>query len=339
VAVLGFVQGGFPALAAPRISFEDGLHLLSLAFVVALVVMVQTAATSRAFSGAGQDPDINRDYIGLGVANMLSGLVGGFPANASPPRTAIVAEAGGQSQYGGLSAALAVLLLAAFGTRILVYVPTAALAGILLFVAVRIFHVATFSEILRRSSAEFALALLTTVLIVALPIQSGVGIGMFLSLVHGVFTTTRAKPIAFERVADTTVWWPASKADPGETQGDVVVMGFQAPLSFLNAYDFRRGILAAIARDKGVARLLVLEASSIVEIDFTASKILSEVIARARTEGMDFAVARLESVRAQAAFQRFGITDLLGQDHIFQSVDAAIRRLAGSPGPGEKVSG
>jgi MFS superfamily sulfate permease-like transporter len=162
---------------------------------------------------------------------------------------------------------------------------------------------------------------------------------MFLSLVHGVFTTTRAKPIAFERVADTTVWWPASKADPGETQGDVVVMGFQAPLSFLNAYDFRRGILAAIARDKGVARLLVLEASSIVEIDFTASKILSEVIARARTEGMDFAVARLESVRAQAAFQRFGITDLLGQDHIFQSVDAAIRRLAGSPGPGEKVSG
>jgi MFS superfamily sulfate permease-like transporter len=175
---------------------------------------------------------------------------------------------------------------------------------------------------------------LTTALIVALPIQTGVAIGVFLSLAHGVFTITRARPIAFERVAGTTVWWPASPARPGETEPGVMVMGFQAPLSFLNAYEFRRGVLRAFTGGEGATRLFVLEASSIVEIDFTAADILREVITKARGAGMDFAVARLESVRAQAAFDRFGVTELLGEDHIAHSVEAAIRALAAAdPAP------
>jgi MFS superfamily sulfate permease-like transporter len=73
----------------------------------------------------------------------------------------------------------------------------------------------------------------------------------------------------------------------------------------------------------------LLEASSIVEIDFTAAEILKAVIGQVRAAGLDFAVARLESVRAQAAFQRFGVTDLLGADHLFHSVAEAIAQLGG----------
>jgi sulfate permease, SulP family len=40
-----------------------------------------------------------------------------------------------------------------------------------------------------------------------------------------------------------------------------------------------------------------------------------------------FAVARLESVRAQAAFERFGLYEVLPRDHVFHSVDEAVRRL------------
>ena len=160
------------------------------------------------------------------------------------------------------------------------------------------------------------------------PIQTGVVVGVFLSLAYGVFAITRVRPVPFVRVPDTTVWWPASATQAGETQPGVLVMGFPAPLSFLNAYDFRRGMFEAIAHDKGAARLLVLEASSIVEIDFTAAMILSEVIAKAREAGLDFAIARLESVRAQAAFDRSTVAHDVGSDHIFRSVDEAIRVLA-----------
>ena len=98
----------------------------------------------------------------------------------------------------------------------------------------------------------------------------------------------------------------------------------------LNAYDFRRGILDAVKREAGAINLFVLEASSIVEIDYSASTILADVIKECRSSGVDFAVARLESVRAQNAFFRFGITDLLGKDHLVHSVEEAINTLRGA---------
>jgi SulP family sulfate permease len=75
------------------------------------------------------------------------------------------------------------------------------------------------------------------------------------------------------------------------------------------------------------ARLLVLEATGIVEIDFTAAQVLTDLIRRCHADGVDFAMARLESVRAQEAVVRFGIRELLGPDHLFQSVEEAIKGL------------
>jgi MFS superfamily sulfate permease-like transporter len=331
LAVLGDIPSGIPRPRLPSLGLETLLPLVGLAAVVALVVMVQTAATSRSFCAEDDEPDVDRDYVGVGVASLLAGLFGAFPVNASPPRTAAVAETGGRSQYAGLAAAAGVLLLAALGTGILAQTPTAALAGVLLFVALRIFRVRDFAEIFRRAPTEFALALMTTTLICALPIQTGAAIGVFLSLAHGVFTITRAQLIAFERVPGTTVWWPADKARPGETLEDVRVMGFQAPLCFLNAYALRRGLLAALDGGAGATRLFVFEASSVAEMDFTAAGVLTDMIDKARGRGIEFAVARLESVRAQAAFDRFGITQRLGQDHLFHSVEQAIQTLTKRP--------
>jgi sulfate permease, SulP family len=112
---------------------------------------------------------------------------------------------------------------------------------------------------------------------------------------------------------------------PGETEPDVIVAGFQAPLSFLNAYPFRHDMMVLLQSAKQKARLIVLEATGIVEIDFTAAQILGDIIRTCRAAGVDFAIARLESVRAQDAIARFGIAPLLGTDHLFHSVEEAIR--------------
>jgi SulP family sulfate permease len=81
-------------------------------------------------------------------------------------------------------------------------------------------------------------------------------------------------------------------------------------------------------------RLVVLEASSIVAIDYTAADVLAEVIRKCRADGADFAVARLESIRAQESFQSFGLVELLGTDHILHSVEEAIRVLGGKRAAG-----
>ncbi len=329
IAVLGDVPRGLPRLALPAVGMAQVYALVPLAIVVSLVVMMQTAATTRSFPTVGEPQDVDRDFIGAGIGSLLAGLFGAFPVNASPPRTAIAAEVGARSQAAGLLAVAIVLSLAGFGTALLARVPDAALGGMLLFVAQRIFRLQTFMEIYRRAPGEFVLILATMTAIVVLPIETGVVIGVFLSLLHGVFITTRALPIEFERVPGTTIWWPPHGTMTGERQDGVLVMAFQAPLSFLNAYDFRRGILTAKAQPGRNVHLVVLEAGSIAAIDYTAADVLAEVIRECRADGVDFAVARLESIRAQEAFQSFGLVELLGADHIFHSVEEAISGLAG----------
>jgi MFS superfamily sulfate permease-like transporter len=326
VSVLGAVAVTMPSLAIPVVSAGRLASLLSLSLIIAIVVMVQTAATTRSFpSDPNEPPDVDRDFVGVGVGSILSGLIGAFPVNASPPRTGVVCETGGKSQFASLAAVAIVIALLAFGASLLRQIPNAALGGVLLFVALRIIRIKQIVAIYRQSSGEFLLIIATAAAIIILPIEQGVGLGIALSLLHGIWSTTRARVLVYERVPGTSIWWPLSQNIPGEREPGVVVAGFQAPLSFLNAYHFRRDMLEVLKSSPEKARLVVLEATGIVEIDFTAAQILTDLISRCHADGVDFAIARLESIRAQNAMARFGIDELLGPDRQFHSVEEAVR--------------
>ena len=328
VGVLGAVTVALPSVAIPDISPGGFASLVSLSLIIAVVIMVQTAATTRSFpSTPDEPPDVDRDFIGVGAGSLLSGLIGAFPVNASPPRTAVVCETGGRSQLAGLVAGTIVIALLAFGAALLSRIPNAALGGVLLFVALRIIRFSQIVAIYRQSLGEFFLIISTAAAIIVLPIEQGVGLGIALSLLHGIWSTTRARVLVFERVPATSIWWPSSPNLPGEQEPGVIVAGFQAPLSFLNAYHFRRDLLEALQSLPQQARLIVLEATGIVEIDFTAAQVLADLIRRCHADGVDFAIARLESIRAQEAIARFGIDALLGPDRLFHSVEQAIAAL------------
>lgn len=331
VQVLGAVPLPFPHIALSWPTLETLQRIGPLSVLLAFVVMVQTAATSRATGSADDPAAINRDFVGVGFANILTGIAGAFPVNASPPRSVVAAEAGAQSKWSGIVAAAAVALVATIGIRLLSFVPNAALAAILLFVAYRIVQFGLALQIWRESRAEFGLIIVTALAIVFLPIQTGVGVGIVLSLLHGIWTATRAQVIVLERVRGTSVWWPPTPGTPQGQNRGILVLGFQAPLSFLNADTFRRGAMHHLDRAEMPLHLVVLEASNIVEIDFTAAHRLADTIKLCRDRGLIFAVARLESQRAQDSFRRFGITNLVGNEHFYHSVYEAVEALA----PGE----
>lgn len=329
VAQLGVLSRIAPHLGVPPLSVAEWLRLGPLAFIVAAVVMVQTAAVSRAFASDDHDTDVNGDFIGVGAGNLLAGLAGAFPLDASPPRTAIVEESGGRSQVSGLVAVCIVALLLAFGLRALARIPAAALAGVLLFVAARLVRVPDMARILKRSPAEFALVLATIAAIIALPIEWGVATGVVLSILHGVWSGARVRVRPMRRLPGTTVWWPDGEgAEPnGERLQGVEVLAYPAPLTFLVADAFARDFLGAVQATPGL-RLVVLEAAGMVMIDYTAAVSLGRVVSDCRKSGCEFALARLESPAAQAALDRLGLRELIGSDHIFQSVAAAVATLA-----------
>ncbi|WP_245516824.1 MULTISPECIES: SulP family inorganic anion transporter [unclassified Mesorhizobium] len=333
VEVLGALPNGLPRPGMPIVGYRDAQALVPLALLIAIVVMVQTAATSRSFGPRdGEAPDVNHDFVGVGAGSIMAGLFGAFAVNSSPPRTAIVAQTGGRSQLSGLIAAAIVLVLGTFGGSLLANVPQAALAGVLLFVAQHIFRWQVFAKVYRQAPVEFALILITMIAIVVLPIETGVAIGIGLSLLHGIWGSTHTEPIELAQVPGTSVWWPPSGSSAGEQRPGVLVAAFQAPLSFVNADRFKRGLADLIDARSQDVKLVVLEASNIVEIDYTAAQALIDTIGHCRDKGAVFAIARMESLRAQAALKRFGIADFVGPKRIFHSVDAAIKAL----GPGQQ---
>ena len=331
VARVGAVSGAFPGVAWPALGAADYLQLMPLALLVALVIMVQTAATTRSFPLPDERPDADRDFIGLGAGGILAGLLGAFPVDASPPRTAIVAESGGRSQLTGVVAAAIVIVVLTWAGGLLGLIPRAALAGVLLFVAARLVRVGQFIAIARASPAESLLVLATAAGIVALPIEWGVTVGVGLSILNGLWASARIRVQPMRRIPGSTIWWPATAGtdpapppDPG-----VAVLAFAAPLTFLNADAFAREFIDTVRPGPGKVRVAILEAAGMVEVDFTGAQALVQVVKACHDSGVTFAVARLESLAAQRAFARLGLRDLIGPNHIFASVAEAVAALSG----------
>ncbi|WP_244470778.1 SulP family inorganic anion transporter [Microvirga massiliensis] len=332
VTVLGTISANLPTLAFPSSGrVHDLAHLVPLALVIAMVCIMQTAAVVRAFpSETGTSENVSRDFAGVGAGCVLAGLIGAFTVNASPPRTAVVAESGGRSQIAsvfGVAVIAAVLLLAAGA---LAYVPHAALAGVLASIGLRIVRVRDIVRIFRHGGYEFLLLVASAMLVVLLPIETGMLLAVVLSLLHSLYIFSRPPSGPLLRVPGTTLWCPPSPDRAGEHVAGVLVFAPGAPLNFVSADYIRNELRQALAIAPEPVELLVIDASAVFDIDYTGSQDLQRTIAGLHEQHTDVAIAHLsvESVRREA--ERTGLLDAIGPNRVFTSVEQAIQAL----GPG-----
>ncbi len=324
----GLPHPGLPALA----DIGDVVGLTPLAAIVALVCMVQTATVVRAFGGEGEElAPVSPNYAGVGIGCLLSGLFGAFAVNASPPRTAAVVQAGGRSQLASLFACVCIVLLVLFGRSLFGYVPQAALAGVLIAIAIRIFRLREMARILRQGGSEILVVAASAALVIALPIETGMLYSIALSLLQSVYGLARPLCAELVRVPGTTVWWPPTEEEGGQREPGVVVFAPAAPLNFTNAVYVCRRLETAVAAAPGPVRLVVIEASGVGAIDYTGSQILQATIGVLHVRGIAVALARLSGERAQVQARRTGLLTCLGPGRVFKSVEDAVRRMRAVP--------
>jgi len=326
VAVLGALPIAPPAFALVLPTWSEFTQLLPVSLIVALVCMMQTAAVVQSFpSKPGEQEDVSRDFGALGAGSILAAVLGAFAVNSSPPRTAVVHESGGRSQLASLLAIAIIVAIVLLAAGAFAVVPQAALSGVLVFIGMRIFRVATMRQIYRRGGWEILLVVASAALVVLLPMETGVTMSIVLSLLHSIYIIARPGCAVLARVPGTTVWWNLEKGEAGGHEPGVLVFAPGAPINFTNAAYVRGRLNDAIAAMADPCRLVVIEASGVIYIDFTGSGILQQLITDLRGRGIDVAVARLESDRAQRAAARSGLIARLGDDHVFRSVEDAIR--------------
>src|SRR4051794_4724537 len=132
-AIVGDVPAGLPATAFPDPSLSALKTLLPAAIGIAFVAFADTSVLSRSYaSRLHQDVDQNRELAVLGVANIATGLVQGFPISSSASRTAVADDMGARSQLAGLTGALALAVLLVAGTGLVHDLPLSALAAVVI---------------------------------------------------------------------------------------------------------------------------------------------------------------------------------------------------------------
>jgi MFS superfamily sulfate permease-like transporter len=305
-------------------------NLAPLAAVVALVVLTQTAATTRAFADLGEyDVEAGRDFFGVGAGNVVSGFIGSFPVDASPPRTGAVAQAGGRTQAGALGAAVVVACLIPIA-GILKDVPLATLAAILIYVALRLFDVHDLRAIFRFDLFEFGLAAITLLAVVLIGVEQGILVAVGLAILDRIRLTARPQLHVLGRIPGTTSWAPRSITTTSEEPGVLVVL-FATPLWYANAVHFREEVSTALAQAPGPVRVLVLDTIGMSDLDFTGTRALGRVVAECERDNITFALARAGD-HLLRALRRSGLAARIGEDHLFASVGEAVAALApGNP--------
>jgi MFS superfamily sulfate permease-like transporter len=331
VAVLGPFAHGAPRLGLSGVSWDTIQKLAPLAGVVALVVVSQSAATTRAFAAEEPYPsDVGRDFLAVGAGNVAAGLVGAFPVNASPARTAAVAAARGRTQLAGLLAAVGVAAVVP-AAGLLREVPLAALAGVLLFVATRIFHLGELVAIARFDRFELVLAVVTMLAVALIGVEQGIGVAVGLAILDRTRLTARPQLHVLGRIPGTTSWAPLTAPDrPAEIPGVLVVL-FAAPLWYANATHFRAGLDHARRRSAQAPRLVVLDALGMYDVDYTGSRALSQALDALRQDGIAFVVARAGD-HLKENLARGGLLQRIGADRFYASVDEAATAVPGAPG-------
>lgn len=329
VSLLGTLSVRLPGLALPALPGMGELgRTIQLALVVAMVCIMQTSAVASTFpSDEGKPDDISRNFVGVGLGSILAGVIGAFAVDASPPSTAIVKESGGRSQFASLTAAALMVALAALAAGLTAYVPHAALSGVLVYIALRIFRLDEMVRIYRRSRFEILLVAASAGLVIALPIETGMLLAIVLSFVHSLYIIARPYCVELARVPGSTVWWPPTASSKGEHEAGVLVFAPSAPLNFTNAEHICGKIMSAIAAQSGPVKLLVIEANGIIDIDYTGSQTLSRAITNIRARNIDVAIARLSDGRAQTQARRTGLIDAIGLERVFISVEEAVQKL------------
>ncbi len=328
VAVVGPVPGGLPALRWPDVTWRETLDLLPVAGSCFVMIIAQSAATSRVYGIKHHERvDENADILGIAAANAGAALTGAFVVNASPTQTAMADDAGARSQFAQLvfAAIVAIVLIALTG--FLQYLPRCVLAGIVFTIAVGMIDVKGLKDILSESAGEFRLALLTAAAVPCIGVEEGILLAIALSLVRHVRHSYR--PHTMVLTPDPEGGWISNPAEPGaQTRPGLILYRFGADLFYANADRFADEARALVDHAPDPVEWFVVDAGAITDIDYSAARTLRDLFSELTAKNISVAFGRAEpSLRSD--LERHGVAAILGEGRIYPSLHGALALVGG----------
>ncbi len=328
LSIVGTVPAGLPPVSFPELSLASYEELLIPAIVIAIVAFVDSTSTAQELAARKRGRvDPNRELLGLGAANAVAGLTGGYPINGSMSRSAVNFTAGGKTPLVGLMVALFMAMTALFLTPALQNLPLSVLSALIIVACLNLLDFGSIWRTWTYSRADGITALATFLAVIILGVQWGVLAGVVLAMIlHIRLSLTPHMPLV-GRFPGTEHYRDAGRFNV-ETDQAVKTLRIDEGLYYANAR-FLEDRVAEVVSENSDMTDLVLMCTGVSHIDASALSSLVEINRRLKGLEIRLHLSDMQSVVRERMYRSDFLERLNGR--VFLSQHDAMTALQPEP--------
>lgn len=305
------IPRSLPELAMPQASLL--LSLMLAAFSVAIIGLIQGAGVSEGVPNPdGKYPDVSRDFLGQGAANIATSFVGGIPTGGSISGTALIMGAGGKSRWANVFVGFFVAAIVLLAAPLVERVPMPALAALLIVAGYQGLRVPQAVVAWKTGRTSAVIMLVTFVATLLVPLQFAVLFGTGLSVVLHVFR--QSNKVVVTQLVLQPEGFPIEQAVPQRlASNQLTVLHVYGSLFFAAARSVEE-MLPAVGDSTRAVVALTLRGK--VEIGSTFVTVLQRYAETLRERNCRLMLVGLDpAVHEQLA--KTGVLGLIGEENIF----------------------
>ncbi len=319
--VIGDVPTGLPGITIPALGMETVLGALLPAVTIALIGSINSLLTALiADSMTQENHDPNRELIGVGLGNMLAGLIGAVPGAGATTGTVANIQAGGRSRVSGVLCASVLLALVLGLGRYVGTIPHAVLAGILIKIGFDILDrrfVTRFRYIQRE---QFVVMMLTLGFTVFVDLVIAVAIGLIAAAMTSArqFERLELDSVVSVPLLDMTFLGADRVDDPDPFSARVGLVSLRGTFTVASS----RKLITTVGLDIREHEVVILDFSKTVYMDDSAALVVERLVNTAQAQGTGCIVMGLEGLPA-TSLQALDVLRDVPEDHFVETMDEA----------------
>jgi sulfate permease, SulP family len=326
VRLVGPIPAGLPAPGMPAIDWAAVPALLPTAITLALVQFTAVISLGKVFGARfGYEVSGNRELAAVGAANLAGGFFQSLPVSASFSRSALNVEGGARTPMSSVVASMVVVAALLFLTGALSRIPQPVLGALILVAALSLVDLDEIRFMRRAKARDGWVAVVTLVATLAAGIVIGILVGVSLSLIALLYRMSRPHHAVLGHLPGTRSFRDVRFNPEARLIEGLLLLRIDASFSFINAEFLKDLILRRTSDGQGI-RAVVLDASSINDLDVTAAEVLGSVKETLERRGVALIVAGAKEAVLQT-LRNSGLYDRLGADAFFLSPHRAVRSV------------
>ncbi|MCA9668596.1 MAG: solute carrier family 26 protein [Myxococcales bacterium] len=327
VAIVGTVPAGLPSLSLPPLDWAAMRKLAPIAITITLVGFMESISVAKAVARRhGYEVDANQELVGLGLANLAASLTGAYPVAGGFGRSAVNDQAGANTPLASLITAAVMGVSLLLFTPLFYYLPKAVLAAIIMVAVAGLVDLSEVKHLWRVKRSDLVLLLLTFGATLTLGIEEGIAVGVGASLLWFVVRTTRPHTAVLGQLPGKEIYRNVANFSEARPVPGALIVRVDAQFYFGNV-TFLKATLSKLEAKVPRLRSVILDASSINQLDSSAATALCEIATDYRARGVRLMFANVKHP-VREVMRRTGLVDRLGIDSGHLRVhDAVVAHL------------